>query len=51
MPDNKKPTDKELKEELKKALKEAADSVPVSKHADRAIRQKIADKKKDGKGK
>lgn len=43
------PTDKELKEQLKKALKEAADSVPVAKEADRVIRQKIADKKKDGK--
>lgn len=49
MPDEKKPSDKELKAELKKALKEAADAIPVSKEADRVIRQKIADKKKDGK--
>jgi hypothetical protein len=46
MPDEKKPSDKELKAELAKALKEAADSVNVSREADRVIRQKIADKKK-----
>ena len=51
MPDEKKPTDKELKEQLTNALKEAADAIPVSKQADRAIRQKIADKKKKDKDK
>lgn len=47
--DEKKPTDKELKDQLRKALKEAADSVPVSKEADRVIRQRIRDNKKGGK--